>query len=137
MVGRRGRASALALLLVAVVLVVAYRPIRESRYRARLPSLPVFSHEPAALRALVGNADRVARASPTSADSVGALGVAYHANMLYEQADRAYALAENLSGGWHWAYLRALVHEVRGDPAAVATALEDVVARAPEFSPAW
>jgi tetratricopeptide (TPR) repeat protein len=137
MVARRSRWSALALLLVVGVLVVAYRPIRESRYRSRLPSLPVFSHEPAALRDSVGNADRVARASPTSADLVGALGVAYHANMFYQQADRAYALTAELGSDWRWAYLRALVHEVRGDPAGVATALQDVVAHAPEFSPAW
>jgi len=129
--------AALVLLLVAGVLVVAYRPIRESRYRSRLPTVPAFSHEPAALRDYVENADRVARASPTSANSVAALGVAYHANLFYDQADRAYALATELGGDWRWAYFRALVHEVRGDAAAVATALQDVVARAPEFSPAW
>ena len=135
---RRAKAgAALALLVVAVVLALAYRPLRESRYRSRLPSLPAFSHEPAALRDSVGTADRAARASPTSSEAVGALGVAYHANMFYEQADRAYALAGELGGDWRWSYFRALVHEARGDPAAVAAALQDVVARAPQFSPAW
>jgi tetratricopeptide (TPR) repeat protein len=137
MVARHGKAAALALLLVAVVLVLAYRPVRESRYRSRLPSVPAFSHEPAALRDSIANADRSARASPTSPDSVGALGIAYHANMFYEQADRAYALTEQLGGDWRWSYFRALVHEARGDPAAVSTALQDVVARAPQFGPAW
>lgn len=68
---------------------------------------------------------------------MGALGIAYHASMFYEQADRAYALAQELGGDWRWWYFRALVHEARGDPAAAATALQDVVARAPQFSPAW
>jgi tetratricopeptide (TPR) repeat protein len=125
-----------ALVVLALVIAGGAR-IRESRSRSRLPSLPAFSHEPAALRDSVGNADRAARASPTSPDAVGALGVAYHANMFYEQADRAYALAGELGGDWRWSYFRALVHEARGDPAAVATALQDVVARAPQFSPAW
>src|SRR5262245_31913184 len=119
-----------------VVIGGAYPFIQESRHRARLPSLPAFSHEPAALRASIANADRAARASPTSSDLVGALGIAYHANMFYEQADPAYELAAELSGDWRWSYFRALVHEARGDPA-VATALQDVVARAPQFSPAW
>ena len=111
--------------------------MKESRYRSRLPSLPAFSHEPAALRDYLGTADRTARASPTSPDAVGALGVAYHANMFYEQADRAYTLAEGLGGDWRWSYFRALVHEARGEPAAVTTVLQDVVVRAPQFSPAW
>jgi tetratricopeptide (TPR) repeat protein len=46
-------------------------------------------------------------------------------------------LADELGGGWRWTYFRALVHEARGDPAAAARALQDVVARAPQFSPAW
>ena len=40
---------------------------------------------------------------------MGALGLVYHANMFYEQADRAYALAEDLNGAWRWSYYRALV----------------------------
>ena len=140
---------AIALLVVAALVVAggAYK-IRESRYRSRLPPLPAFSHEPTALRDHLENADRAARAAPTSAEAVGALGLAYHASMFYEEADRSYAIAEELGGGVDadlervglqhpWSYYRALVHEVRGDPRTVATALQRVVARAPEFSPAW
>jgi hypothetical protein len=67
---------------------------------------------------------------------------------VHDEADRSYVIAEELGGGVDadpervglqrpWSYYRALVHEVRGDPGAVATALQRVVARAPEFSPAW
>ena len=127
----------LAVLLAVVAALVAYREISRARYRSRLPPLPAFSHEPAALRDYVANADRAARAAPTSPDSVGALGLTHHANMFYEQADRAYAMAEELSSDWRWSYYRALVHETRGDPDAVALMLQSVVARAPEYSPAW
>ncbi len=68
--------------------------------------------------------------------------------MFYEQADRSYAIAEELGGGAgadpkgsayriagrtiaRWCTRRAVI------PAAVATALQRVVARAPAFSPAW
>jgi tetratricopeptide (TPR) repeat protein len=57
--------------------------------------------------------------------------------MLYEEANRSYAIAENLGGAWRWSYYRALVHEARGDPDAAASALRRVVADASAFSPAW
>src|SRR6187455_2430962 len=141
-----------ALRVAASILVIASAAgwgavkVRDARYRAQLPPLPKFSHEPAALRDSLENADRAARAAPTSADAVGALGLAYHANMFYEQADRSYAIAEALGGGaaadpervglpHPWSYYRALVYEARGDPGAVATALQRVVTRAPAFAP--
>jgi len=138
----------LAALVAAVIAVLGYQAIRESRFRSRLPMLPAFSHEPMALRDYLESVDRAARAAPTSADAVGALGLAYHANMFYEQADRSYAVAEDLGGGAGadpkrvglpdpWSYYRALVHEARGDPAAAASALQRVVTRAPAFAPAW
>jgi tetratricopeptide (TPR) repeat protein len=138
----------LAVLLAAVIAFVAYQEIRKARFRSQLPPLPTFSHHPTALRDYLENADRAARAAPTSVEAVGALGLAYHANMLYEEADRSYAIAEELGGSVDadpervglqhpWSYYRALVYEARGDPGAVATALQRVVARAPEFSPAW
>lgn len=135
--GRRRVIAGATIALLAVVAVAGSRTIREANYRSRLPLLPAFSNEPAALRDHLENADRAARAAPTSADAIGALGLAYHASMFYEAADRGYAMAEELSADWRWSYYRALVHEVRGDPGAVATALQLVVARAPEFSPAW
>ena len=125
-----------------------YSAFREARYRSQLPELPNLARQPSALRELLEQRDRSARAAPTSADTVGALGLAYQANMFYEEADRSYAIAEQLGGGAGadpervglqdpWSYYRALVHETRGDPNAAAVALRRVVAEAPDFSPAW
>ena len=136
---RRWRRAAIVAgaVVIAALVVAGGARIRESRYRSQLPPLPTFTHEPNALRERLEATDRAARAAPASAHTVGALGLAYHANMFYEQADHAYGLAEELGGDWRWAYFRALVHEARGDPAAVAGALRGVVARASQFSPAW
>jgi tetratricopeptide (TPR) repeat protein len=128
-----GLAGALGLAAVAGV-----STFRAARFRGRLPSLPEWSREPSELRARLTEADRTARAAPTSGEAVGALGFAYHANLYFAQADTAYALAEELDGSeWRWTYNHALVHEVRGDVAAAAASLRSVVVRASHHSPAW
>ena len=53
-----------------------------------------------------------------SADAVGALGMAYHADLFYEPAVAAYERAAALDAhNWRWPYFRALVHLERGDAA--------------------
>ena len=111
---------------------------RQAIYAARLPALPELSEEPTALRAHLEAADRAARDRPTSAEAVGALGRAYHADLFLDHADRAYAAAEALSGGaWRWTYYRALAAGTRGDTGALTDGLRRVVAAAPDFGPAW
>ncbi len=95
------RAAIVTVVLVVAALVVAggvYPKIREARYRSQLPALPNLARQPSALRELLEQRDRSARAAPTSANIVGALGLAYQANMFYEEADRSYAIAEELGG---------------------------------------
>ena len=107
-------------------------------YAARLPALPELSGEPTALRAHLEAADRAARDRPTSAEAVGALGLAYHADLFLDHADRAYSAAEALGGGgWRWTYYRALAAGTRGDTGALTDGLRRVVDAAPDFGPAW
>ncbi len=139
----RGRpwrfSAALAVALAAGLLIyAAFSVARQAVYTARLPTLPDLSRQPAAVRAHLTEADRAARAHPTSAEAVGAAGLAYHADMFYEQAQRCYAIAEELSGSaWHWTYDRALAQGTRGDADGLLVGLRRVVAAAPGFSPAW
>ena len=63
---------------------------------------------------------------------VGSLGLAYHADMFYDQAQRGYAIAEELRGAsWRWTYYRALAQGARGDADGLAAGLRQVVAAAP------
>ena len=64
--------------------------------------------------------------------------------MLFDHADRCYAVAESLragepeSGGdWRWTYARALILLERGGGSAVPAMLQRVTSRAPQFAPAW
>ena len=122
----------------AAVLGAGVHQARRAVYAARLPALPELSGQPPALREHLEGADRAARDRPASAEAVGALGLAYHADLFLDHADRAYALAETLGGGaWRWTYYRALAHGTRGDNEALADGLRQVVAAAPGFGPAW
>ena len=116
---------------------VGFSMARQAAYTARLPALPDLSRQPAAVRAHLGEADRAARAHPTSAEAVGEAGLAYHADMFYEQAQRCYAIAEQLSGSaWRWTYYRALAQGALGDADGLAVGLRRVVPAAHHFSPA-
>jgi tetratricopeptide (TPR) repeat protein len=124
--------------LIALIVYVGLSGRWRARPAVRLPSLPDLSAQTPAVRAHLTEADRAARANPTSAEAVGALGLAYHADMFYDEADRSYEVAEALSGtAWTWTYYRALVRDTRGDPRGLEVALRRVVAAAPAFSPAW
>jgi tetratricopeptide (TPR) repeat protein len=124
--------------LIALIAYVGVFRAKQARPAARVPSLPELSGQPPALRAHLTEADRAARANPDSPEILGALGLAYHADMLYDEAERSYEIAEELSGSaWTWTYYRALVREARGDSRGLEVGLRRVVAAAPGFSPAW
>jgi tetratricopeptide (TPR) repeat protein len=124
--------------LIALIVNARVSRLPQTDAAARLPPLPVLAGQPPAVRAHLTDADRAARASPTSVEIVGALGRAYHADMFYDEAERSYERAEELSeSAWTWTYYRALVLEARGDSRGLEAALRRVVAAAPEFSPAW
>jgi tetratricopeptide (TPR) repeat protein len=130
--------AAVALAVIAIpLLYVAGSRVRQSTYAARLPALPDLSHQAAAVVTHLSDADRAARARPTSAAAVGGAGRAYHADMFYEQAQRCYEIAEALSGDWHWTYYAALGSSARGDAEGLMLRLRRVVAQAPEFDAAW
>jgi tetratricopeptide (TPR) repeat protein len=105
---------------------------------SRLPGPPELSERQKAVGDHLRHAYLTAREDPASGTAVGALCVAYHADMFYDHAERCYRLAEELSPpDWRWTYYRALIQNERGNGTAVAQTLRRVVAEAPNFSPAW
>jgi HemY protein len=126
------------LTLAAAALGYLVAQTRQTASVDRLPALPDLSRQTAEVRAQLTETDAAARSHPASADAVGALGLAYHSDMFYQQAERCYAIAEQLSRStWRWTYYRALAQSARGDADGLADRWRRVVALAPEFSPAW
>ncbi|HXH25480.1 MAG TPA: tetratricopeptide repeat protein, partial [Vicinamibacterales bacterium] len=71
-------------------------------------------------------------------ETVGALCLAYHADMFYTEAEHCYAAAMALEPeAWRWPYARALIRtDLGGGGEAIADLLR-VIELAPDFSPAW
>jgi tetratricopeptide (TPR) repeat protein len=134
------KTKAIAAVVVAAILVagawVVFVRQRESNAAARIPPPPASPSK--AIAAHLSAKFDAARAQPTSPDAVGALCVAYHADMFFDQADRCYVLASELdSSQWRWRYYRALIQAERGGGETLVENLRRVVNQASDFGPAW
>jgi tetratricopeptide (TPR) repeat protein len=124
--------------LVALVAGYAGMQLRQRAAVARLPQLVELAAQPKAIAEHVRARDAAARAHPTSVDAVGPLCLAYHADLIYDMAERCYALVQALApSGWQWTYYRALAESARGSGSALVDGMRKVVALAPDFGPAW
>lgn len=120
------------------LLVYAAAEARRSAYARQLPRLPDLTRQTTPVSEHIGAADRAARANPGSTAAVGALCLAYHADMFYDEADLCYALAQRRDPSeWRWTYYRALAHGDRGSGDGLAQGMREVVAAVPDFGLAW
>jgi tetratricopeptide (TPR) repeat protein len=128
--------------LVAAVLVGAgvwtFLQSQQSEAVTRLPPLPPSAAQSNAIAAHLAAKYAAARSEPTSPVAIGALCVAYHADMFFEEADRCYARVIELdSSQWRWRYYRALIQAERGGGETLVENLRRVVNQASDFGPAW
>ena len=111
---------------------------READAAARIPPPPTSAVHSKAVAAHLTERFNAAQAQPTSAVAIGALCLAYHADMFFDQADGCYALVTELdSSQWRWRYYRALIQTERGGGELLVENVRRVVTQAPEFGPAW
>ncbi|MDR3701047.1 MAG: tetratricopeptide repeat protein [Candidatus Sulfopaludibacter sp.] len=104
---------------------------------ADFPKLPNTRSMGPALRNLLVSADRDARKHAASADAVGKLAMAYHANEYFEQAAAAYRIAARLAPrDAQWVYCQALLREEQGNEKEQVEFLQQTVALQPAHVPA-
>jgi tetratricopeptide (TPR) repeat protein len=130
------RTGALAVALAAITWLLAplLLPVRLPEDFPKLPDLGTVN--PGA-RALLEGADREARRRPGSAEAVGKLGMAYHANLFLEQAASAYRIAARLApNDYHWAYCQAFLQEENGNEQEQVKFLLQTVQLKPDHVPA-
>ena len=140
----RPRRAVLATAVAAgVVLVVAIGLFVTSRWRVRdlsaqLPAPPPVSAQQKAVEQHLRERYETAMRAPSLIAAVGPLCLAYHADMLFDAAERCYEVAGALAPGeWRWTYYRAVIQSERGGGEALVANLREVVERAPQFGPAW
>jgi len=91
----------------------------------------------AALRKLLGAADVQARSRPQSAQDTGRLGMIYHANHYYPQAESVYRYTLELApGDYRWPYCMALLKEETGREREVPVWLQKTVRQKSDYFPA-
>ena len=140
---RPRRAALATAVVVGVVLVVAIGLFVTSRWRVRdlsaqLPAPPPVSAQQKAVEQHLRERYETAMRAPSSIAAVGPLCLAYHADMLFDAAERCYEVAGALAPGeWRWTYYRAVIQSERGGGEALVANLREVVERAPQFGPAW
>jgi tetratricopeptide (TPR) repeat protein len=130
------KAGALAVALAAITWLLAplLLPVKVPEDFPKLPDLATANPS---LRASLQDADREARRKPGSAEAVGKLGMAYHANLFLEQAAAAYRIAARLApNDYRWAYCQAFLQEEIGSEAEQVRFLRQTVRLKPDHVPA-
>ena len=130
------KTGALAVALAAITWLLApiLLPVRLPEDFPKLPDLRTVNP---GLRALLEGADREARRRPGSAEAVGKLGMAYHANLFLEQAAGAYRIAARLApNDYHWVYCQAFLEEENGNDQEQVKFLRETVRLKPDHVPA-
>ena len=127
----------LAVVATAVAAWFATGVVTQRALGARMPPLADLTGMAEPARDAIVAADARMRTAPSGA-TVGALARVFHANLRAADALAAYGVAERTAPSeWRWTYLRALLHEERGEQSLERAALERVIASAPDFGPAW
>lgn len=135
---RRVLVGALVIALLAGAAGWTFVRWRESQAAALVVRPPAAAARSKAVAAHLSAKYEAARDEPTSPAAIGALCVAYHADMFFDDADRCYARVIELdSSQWRWRYYRALIQAERGGGEALVENLRRVVNQAADFGPAW
>lgn len=131
----------LKLLGLAAVMALGTWMLSSTLFAPKLPpgfpALPDLHAAGPAVRNLLVSADRDARKHPDSAEAVGKLALAYHANDYFDQAAAAYRIAARLApADPQWLYCQALLRGEQGDGQQQFELLQRVVTLDPANVPA-
>jgi superkiller protein 3 len=139
----RGRKKAALLKLAGLAVILAagtwllLRILLPVKLPEGFPKLPDLSAMGAESHKLLAAADRDARRQPASAEAMGKLGIAYHANDYYEQAAAAYRIAARLAPrDAQWVYAQAFLSEETGNEKQQFDFLQQTVRLKPDHVPA-
>jgi hypothetical protein len=107
----------LAGILTAIVLIWIIYPIFSNwKNTLYIPDIPDIEGQPKVFENYIKKMRAAAIENPESARALGRLGMTFHANVFYKEAERCYIRAMNLNPQeWRWPYYQALINEELGD----------------------
>ena len=127
-----------AFFAVLIVISVGVWQLSKWKNTLAIPDLPNFSGQPTVFVEYMKRMHNSALDNPSSDQFVGHLGMAFHANFYYEEAERCYNQAIKLnSSQWRWPYYLALIREELGDAHFTIRNLQHVLEINPNISQAW
>lgn len=104
---------------------------------ADFPNPPSLESLNPSLRSFLHDMDREARRKPASPETVGKLGMVYHANLMFAQAEAAYRIAARLApGDYRWVYCQAVLQEESGNDNEHVRLLRETLRLKPDHTPA-
>ena len=133
--------SLLVTATIAVALGAATWLLAPALLPARLPegfpAPPDLGKAGPGLRKALAGFEKEARRHPGSAEAVGNLAIAYHANDYFAPAEQAYRIAARLAPrDYRWLYFQAMLKEETGNEQEQFELLEQTVRLQPECAPA-
>ncbi|ACB73884.1 tetratricopeptide repeat protein [Opitutus terrae] len=109
-----------------------------ARIQQSLPPLPALGQRPAVLGERLAQARAAALAGDRVIEHAAELGRLFHANGFHREAQVCWeALRSAQPRVARWSYYLADLRRTAGDQAGYVALLEETVARAPDYSPAW
>ena len=103
--------SGLSLITILLIWIV-YSLFADWKNTLYIPPLPNFVGQPKVVQNYIKEMHSTALENSGSDQSIGRLGMAFHANFFYEGAERCYIRAMNLNQReWRWPYYLALIYE--------------------------
>ncbi|MBN1764929.1 MAG: tetratricopeptide repeat protein, partial [Sedimentisphaerales bacterium] len=130
-------AFVLSMAFIAMIWIV-YSLFSNWKNALYIPGIPDLSNQPEVLQNYIQEMHSAALEDPGSDRSVGRLGMVFHANFFYEEAEQCYLRAVQLNHTeWRWLYNMALISEELGDVQSTMVNLKKVVEMNPAIGQAW
>lgn len=123
---------------ITTLIYFTWHPVNKWIAAKMIADLPDLQGKSEAVVVYLNEMHKKAGRNPLSGTTVGKLGMAYHANSFYEEAQETYDRAFELNGEeWRWIYYKALIAEELGDIQTTIIHLKQVLQLQPNVGNAW
>lgn len=126
--------GALLLGVIIPLIIMSRHPSADEVLLAAIPEPPALPRHLEPVAEAIRQADADARGKPPAAEKIGWLGMTYHANDFFDQAEACYRISRALAPeDYRWIYYLALIEEENGNDEGAVQLLRQVVKLEPRY----